>query len=387
MKSITDDGTKAAHRPMPPSPFLAIGFAAVIALPMFATALAGHNNTKSFSFEQSHEAPVWKWSPAAILRFPRAFREYFNNNFAFRPTLMKVHAFLKVRTFRVSSSSNVTLGKDGWLFYSGDGIVDSYRRTQPFSASELARWTELLVARRNWLEARGIPYLFLIAPDPQTIYPEQMPTNLWRMPNPSRLDQLMSYVHSHSDVQILDLRAALFSAKELSRIYYKTDTHWTQAGGFVAYQAIGLWMAEHFPSWRPDPAHEFDNIEIPGWYGALTYMLGAPGSFTETRLELVPRDGPGVTTDGRPLPQNETEDAWNIRDTVVREDPDGEIPRVVIFRDSQMAAPAQFLSRHFRRAVLRWQWSFDFSLVEKEEPNLVIQEMVERSLMGPIPGS
>ena len=52
----------------------------------------------------------------------------------------------------------------------------------------------------------------------------------------------------------------------------------------------------------------------------------------------------------------------------------------MVFRDSFTSALAPFLSEHFSRAVYLWQNDFDASDVEKEHPDIVIQEIVGRHL-------
>ena len=48
---------------------------------------------------------------------------------------------------------------------------------------------------------------------------------------------------------------------------------------------------------------------------------------------------------------------------------------------------APFLSEHFGRAVYVWQYPFDEALVEAERPDVVVFEMVERSLMNVDPAT
>lgn len=58
------------------------------------------------------------------------------------------------------------------------------------------------------------------------------------------------------------------------------------------------------------------------------------------------------------------------------------LPRAVMFRDSFASSMIPFLSEHFRRIVYEWQGpnQFNYALVEREKPDVVIQEMVERKL-------
>src|SRR5262249_45027767 len=148
--------------------------------------------------------------------------------FAFRVPLMELYAKLKVKVFGVSSSDTVMLGKDGWLIYSGDRLLEDYLCNHPFTEEELARWTHRLVSRRDWLQARGIPYVFVLAPNTGTIYPEYLPNALHRFGTTSRIEQLTAYLEQHSDFRPIDLRAPLLDARNRGRLYYKTDSHWNQ---------------------------------------------------------------------------------------------------------------------------------------------------------------
>jgi len=73
--------------------------------------------------------------------------------------------------------------------------------------------------------------------------------------------------------------------------------------------------------------------------------------------------------------------AWpKLQEPVITECDQGEIPRVVIFRDSFGMALSPFLSEHFGRAVYLWLQDIEPSVIEREKPDLVIQEYTERLL-------
>src|SRR5437867_2439048 len=95
--------------------------------------------------------------PYGAVNFPRAFGRYFNDRFGFRDTLIRAQATVRLRWLRTSSSPQVTLGKDGWLYYTGEDLLDYYSRTKPFTEPEMARWLALFESRKNWLKQRGIP--------------------------------------------------------------------------------------------------------------------------------------------------------------------------------------------------------------------------------------
>jgi alginate O-acetyltransferase complex protein AlgJ len=365
--------------------WIAILFLVVLCVPAVRMLMPVHEDAATLRFDATKPPPPLPRSMGTLLRFPREYVPYFNQHFGFRRDLMALYARLKLSGIAVSDSQRVLVGKDGWLYFTGDNIVDDFLGLKPFTEPELEAWTRLLVARRDWLRARGIPYVFFIAPNTHTIYPEHLPSWIIRTRAPTRREQLIAYLKAHSDVDVLDMAPPLLAAKQKELVYYRTDTHWNMVGAFTVYQEISAWMTRHFPEWRSFGPSDFERTETPGWHGALGYMLGAPELATETRPDFVARMPGVIRTDGAPLPQDETADAWTVRPVVVRESDDGEIPNAVIFRDSQMAAPAQFLSRHFRRTVLVWSNTLDAAIIEREHPSVVIQELVERTLTGAVP--
>ena len=64
---------------------------------------------------------------------------------------------------------------------------------------------------------------------------------------------------------------------------------------------------------------------------------------------------------------------------------DASLPRAVMFQDSFGHALRPFLSEHFQRAFYSWQVLFDPAVIEGERPGVVLQELVERSLMEDFP--
>lgn len=317
--------------------------------------------------------PALSLNRHVLASFPEKFKLYFEDHFGFRNTLIYGQAFARVKWLGVSSSDKVIVGKNGWLFLGGEPNIKSYQGTRPFSEDELARWQRILETRRNWLAERGIPYLFTIAPDKHTIYPEYMPGNIVRLREQSRLDQLIAYLRQHSDVVILDLRPALYEAKNRQRIYYKTDTHWNDYGAFVAYRSIIREVGKSFPEVQPLPESELEISSQRARVKDLAAMLGLADAFTEDSLQVRPPRGLTIPIQG---------DVYNPTSTPgISERKGYKLPRLVMFRDSFASILLQFLAPHFSRAAYVWTRGFDARLVEAERPEIVIQEMVERDLM------
>ncbi len=172
-----------------------------------------------------------------MARFPDDFTEYLTDTFAFRTMLVRCQSTARVKALNVSPSRSLIRGRDAWCFYADDGAMRDYAEAPPVTTAELEEWRLTLQDTTDWMHARGIAYLFVMAPDKHQVYPEYMPATI-RRASPSRMDQLAAYLAEHSTVPVLDLRPALERGKTEERIYHRTDTHWNDRGAYIAYSAI-----------------------------------------------------------------------------------------------------------------------------------------------------
>jgi len=361
-------------------------FAAAIALPglcsLFglspASALQEKRRLASF--------PAFRLSRGVLLAFPQAFETYFNDHFAFRDQLVWGYNWTKAQCLGVSPCPNVLIGKEGWLYYR-DGLRDGSHAVLPLKQEELARWTTALEERRQWLAGRGVRFLVVVAPDKHTIYPEYLPETVKPLPRESRLDQLMAYAPAHSHLSIIDLREPLLRAKSAARVYHKTDSHWNEQGAFAGNGRIEEALAVWFPRIHPLSRSSYAPIAVEAEGGDLAAMLGLPGSYREEYLSLM-RRGPQLAhaaaidaalparTD---LPEYAKPSAFESgRDF---------FPKAFFYHDSFGNGLKPFLCEHFCRIVTIQQNTFDAALVEREHPDVVLYEFVERSLAFPPPGN
>jgi hypothetical protein len=328
--------------------------------------------------------PKWQASAWAAADFPSRFEAFYNDHFGFRYKLIDWHNHVRVRYLGLSSSPQVCLGKEGWLYFQHEPLGNDAVTDRPFTKEELQRWQRMLESRRDWLAERGISYLFVVAPNKESIYPEMLPSGLRRRGHSSRLDQLLAHLQATSRVRVLDLRGPLRTAKAHERVYHVTDSHWNQSGAYVAYYSLVNELAQDFPQLQPMPRSAFaeSSVQLPG--GDLAKMLGMAEQFSEEHPLLIPR-----------LPRQARQVEAGLRlenlpsylqpTLLVRPEPD--LPRAVLFHDSFAQCFTPFLGEHFQRMSCRWleAYEFDVRLIESEKPDIVIQEIVERKLDIPFP--
>jgi len=324
--------------------------------------------------------PELKLERTPLAEFPAKFETYFNDQFGFRRRLIHWLNVGRVFGLGVSSSPKVVLGREGWLFY-GDIETEVYRAIVPFTDQQLKDWQAMFENRRDWLARRGIPYVVVVAPNKSTIYREFMPAALNRVNPQSRLDQLMDHLGKHSNLTVIDLRSALSEAKAQRQVYYRTDTHWNYQGAYSGYERIMNEIARSLPRVKAMPRTEFQEVAVLEPGKDLAGMLGLQNAYHENFVELVRRTPWQARQVEGGIP-GEGPRVWGIKPRHAFEHPDAGLPRAVMFRDSFASWLVPFFAEHFSRIVFSWEYSFDRELVEREHPDIVLQEMVERTLMN-----
>jgi hypothetical protein len=353
---------------------LVAAFAAALAAPGVAMLAGVDREVPAGENRDLAPRPARPATVAALRAFPAAAARYFEDHFGLRARLVRWQALLRLRLLGSSASPDVIVGKEGWLFYAGDGASEDMASAVAFTRAELERWRTTLEHTQDWMEARGVTYLFVLAPDKHAVYPEQLPSSIHRVGAETRTDALVNYLRDHSTVPVLDLRVPLRAAKARERIYHRTDTHWNDRGAFAASQAIWHMLTPRFGTPASGRgAFGARAVVVPGL--DLAGMLGVAGALTESDLRLVPR----VPLRAR-IVEPARPDARLMDARLVTEHPDRSLPRAVVFRDSFGSALVPFLSERFSRAVYLWQYNVDPEVVLAERPHVVIQEWVGRRL-------
>jgi alginate O-acetyltransferase complex protein AlgJ len=351
-------------------------FLVIIAVPGLGLALGVDRATISESeMRELADWPEWSWTRKGLAAWPDAFQTYFEDHFTLRNWLINRRASFLWHRFGTTSSDTVIGGKQDWLFYGADGSLDDWIQLTPFSPSDLEKWRQLLVRRRASLARRGIPLLFVIAPDKQMIYPEYMPDTLRRLRDDFRADQLIEYMaRTTPDFRILDLRPPLMAAKPKELLYHRYDNHWNDRGGLIGYQAIAEALRQWFPELEPLQRSDFDTDPSVA-SGDRTTMLGLRDAGKVAMPGLVLRRGEGFR-----VVEPEHPDPYGEVGLLVTEHKDKSLPKAIVYRDSFAGRLIPFLSEHFSHASYLWQNELDFPEIEKEQPDIVIQEFVARHL-------
>lgn len=309
---------------------------------------------------------------AGLKKFQSGWEAYFNDHFGCRKVLVMWHNKLKWSLFEEKNARNVLVGTGGWMFASEKRMVEHFRGALQFTEPELNDWQKLLEHRRDWLAQRGIKYLFVLAPDKQSIYPEYLPAWLKNLGGRTKVDQFFAYMKTHSTVEVLDLRPALLAAKKSAPVYLKTDTHWNQLGVFIACENIIQTLAQHqLPGLVPMAMDSFDRTNQIVAGGDLVNMRGIRISMAESNAVFFTHK-PGLPALETFIPTGE-----HVMNLAIAKNPHGS-GLAIIHTDSFGRGWIPFLGYQFGEADFFWQYHLDGPLIERQKPVVVINEMVER---------
>jgi alginate O-acetyltransferase complex protein AlgJ len=340
-------------------------------------------NTQSGLEEKRKLAEFPDFKIDSIESIPEKVENYYKDHYWFREPLIKSHNWIKYKFLKGSSTGNVLMGKDNWLFLSKSGIIIDYLGRDSLTNEELERWKTLLEKRKAWLQERGIHYLFVIAPNKISVYPEHLPDHLYDDNGQTRMDQLLDFLHLNSTVPYLDLRKPLHQAKETGLIYYPNDTHWTDRGVLVVYSNICKKLSQFFPDIQSYNLGDFI-IQTKPHKGDLAMMLGLGDELVLECESLIPLI-PGKAQ----LVDFELPDGNYLRDDIARQqiatEREDSKHRLLIFHDSFWTRGELYklAAEHFSRMVCV-DGIADMAilkvLVELEHPDIVIEELSERKL-------
>jgi hypothetical protein len=386
---------------------LVLAFLAAIALP----AILGFGTQPSPSdinreFRPLAPKPKTPQKLDEYIAWPEQFNAWYRDNFGLRTTLIRWHNFAKLALFDVSPTPEIVAGPGTWLYTTRDRAVDVFRGADPFNQRELALWKQILEDRREWCAQHEIAYVFAIAPNKETIYPDRWPARLDKI-GATRREQLVDYVARNSNFPLLDLTPALLAAKQEfapEPVYFPLGTHWNDRG--VLYAADGLLhrVAELVGRVTPRPLGEFrfvpTDFQDDSWAGrlylddvliqnnfAIEFERRIPAEAWERLRIFSERKNRTPEENARfeiaPL-AGAANQAWRI--TVIAgvhvtvDQPGLDAPRAVVFHDSMGEKMRPLLAESFAHVDFRWLPDFDASFIESAKPDVVIQLFVERAL-------
>ncbi len=353
-----------------------------ICIPIFGSVLGWDISNNLNEKRTLAQCPVLGRDP--IITIPDKFESFYEDHFGFRNGLIRSHNWIRYKFFKGASYGKVFFGKGDWLFLAKSGTITDYLGQDPLTPDELNIWKNKLEQRQRWLSEKGIQYLFVIAPNKLTIYPEMLPDHVGKFKGQTRMDQLVAYLSQNSTINLLDLRDVLHEAKKTALVYHVTDTHWTDHGGFVAY----LEILKSLTQWFPDIQHlTTDNFStsIQTRQGDLAVMLGLGEELAEEHETFQFRKPQEAFYVDFVIHAKYPQIQQMLNNNKFATENKNGVYRLLFLHDSfgEHGKLREYLSETFSRSVfipVTLDNSFLKSITEQENPDIVIEEIAERKL-------
>ncbi len=308
-------------------------------------------------------------------KYASQYGDYYADNFYFRNEFIKLYNQIKLKSKTSSVERSAVLGTDGWLFLGNtySDIIYENLGYKPLSNDELEKILEQVKEWKRFCDSLNVTFIITITPDKQTIYNEYFPIK--GKVGPSRLDQV-SKLLKMSDVNYIHITDTLLAEKKNKQLYYKTDSHWNFNGAYLAYSKIFQKIRELEPKISLITMDDIDIVNIKTKDFDIAKMMSLD----------IEEDNPiyNITTAHFTVEKSYIQSKKGIYDYYECQTKntfkDG---KIVVFGDSYYNA-MYFFTAASAGEIIFYQGvgrvPFDKQLIEREKPNVVIFEIVERCI-------
>ncbi len=307
------------------------------------------------------------------------FTNFFNDNFGFRTWLIHNNTYLTAKYLRTSAIPYVTIGKDGWLFYTSESLDDGqstndYQGLVPLDNSKLEAILENLSRLDRNLEEKGIIFMVLVAPNKQTIYGDYLPDNLSKRGHETRFDQIKRFLVG-KDINFLEVRSILQNPPENYPTFYKTDTHWNTYGAYLTAKLLMEELNKIDPKVEKIKNQNFtfdrmNDIES----GDIATMLSLEEFYKDEDISIKSKNKNENKLNTKLQTYKNGISGFRIKS----KNDNGQ--KIIVFSDSYGAKLIPFISPHFTSSLFLGggKYRVDENIVDSEKPDIVVWEVAER---------
>ncbi len=278
----------------------------------------------------------------------------------------------------VSCEESVFAGGASMLYYE-QTIADYTGGSAGASAAQLRKKLEKTVAKIRQLTGKDTKILFLAAPNPLTVYPGAASAELMqKRAETTNYDAVASALEGADGVEFLDIRGVMRQNSDIGKLYYQTDTHWTELGAYFGYRTLIEAVSRGFPAVAPLSLSSFTQTEKTVPAGDLSGFSGLSG-LTENAVFLKPNFKlRAVGINEKP----DTIDRSVYGDVLTSAVNDDRLPTAVMIRDSYSANLFPWICEHFSYLYCQSMWNYtpDHGKIEELKPDYVIYVICERNL-------
>lgn len=309
------------------------------------------------------QAPQIKTERGSVnLEFFTQLNDYISENFGFRQEMITAHHMLTAKLFHVSGTDKVILGKEGWLFYTE--TLEDFKGIPTMTERQYYAAARSLALIQEYVQKKGSKFLFTIAPNKNSLYPQFMPYYAKRLRTEGNAEKLEKQL-VRQQVKYEDLFQALSSDHAgVEILYHSLDSHWNNRGAAIACRALTEALAM-----EPEDFEKSGRSRNRTFSGDLYEMVYPKGTKKDWNFRY-----------GHEIQYRYTEPVKDHMDIEIRTVCEGKKGSLVMFRDSFGNALLPFMAESFGKSYFTRQVPYDLEAAAGEKPDAVILELVERNL-------
>lgn len=304
--------------------------------------------------------------------------ESVQKEYAFQRELTDVYLnfFLKVLK-EDPIPEDVIIGKDGWFFL-GDKYVDSYTSSLglvPVKEEEVKGVCREIHKLKKMCDSHNIGFYFSVAPNKGTVYNKYLPLDSRPKKVGAFKDSVISSLKKDYDVNAIDLGEYIYPMRDKIKLYYKTDSHWNDYGGFLAVKKLTDQISVNYDV---DSLSKDDYLLITSIFdrGDLTQMLKM--KVPEDDFSFEPKSTSDI--------EQEVLSECEINSVMTYNKDSKSTVNAIVFKDSFFRAMMDPFSRSIRkgifvdRADITKEIISEYIEIMEDKPDFIVIEIVERNL-------
>lgn len=237
----------------------------------------------------------------------------------------------------------------------------------------------------SWLKSNmnGAEIIYLVIPNPMTVYPETVPAKYGQYVGEARTEQFCKAAEAGGAV-VINLKDTFIAHKNDDyKLFHKTDSHWTSYGAWLAYTELMNHISGKYPKAVPHTLDEmgFYTKDVNG--GDMPYYLALDN--TKVR-ELAVFSTPTFKSPINLQYFISANDLLMNHETTPKaatySTGDSSLPNIYVMRDSFGIAVYNLLPERFNKTTYKdmWSYGFDKNDIKASGANYVLYLVAERTL-------
>lgn len=293
------------------------------------------------------------------LDWPSEFETYLSEHFAFRQELVTLDSLMKSEVFQTSSNDQVVVGKNGWLYFAS--TLDDYTAQNTLSERGINNTAKTLFLMEEYANACGREFLFMAAPNKNTVYPGNMPDRYVKSGNLTNLQMLSARL---DELGVNQLALTELFASQDKVLYLSRDSHWSNEGALLVYNAVMDKLGIEHDTFADVPHHSENT-----WSGDLDAML-FPTLDNHCAQEIYDMD----------YTFNYIGNFMSEDDMLIRTINENKSARILMYRDSFGRSLYPFIAENSYKAEFSRQIPYRLDLMNDIDAEYIVLEIVERNI-------